>query len=162
MSPIFQPDKNVRATTRIFERGEYEVEIAAVSGIGYTKDNGDEVAGARYRLTMRGRLQNDGSLDDEYAGEDVTPFRAYVHSEGAIPFTKRFLMAAMGYGRNDESDFDDEWWTEADLTIEFDEEDVTLGEGWEDPVGNVLRVTLDKEEYEGQEQQTHATFAPVS
>lgn len=175
MSPRFEPDLDKhRATTRVFERGEYIVELGEPQGVLYEKRDEDTgelistVAGVRYPLEMVGRLTPDDEIEEEgdwgEAGEDVAPFTCYVHTEGAMPFTKRFLMAAAGYTEEEEDDFNEGWFPNHDLTIDGDPEsdaDPDIGEGWESVEGAHVQVTLDKDEYEGREQQTHSRFMPA-
>lgn len=166
MSPRWEPDfAGTHATTPVYDRGEYRVTVGRPSGIAYTKDNGDEVAGVRYSLKMVGAKNADGSIDDTMAGEEVSQLRLYVHSAGAMRMTKRILMALFGYDRNDEASFNDDVIGNGDFSIipgETDDDRPTLGDGWTSCVGNEVDVILDQDEYEGELQQTHKSFSPVS
>lgn len=161
MSPRFEPDLGaVRATTRIFEPGEYVVKIGTPYPMAYTKDDGTEIGGARYSLEMVGRIGPDGSLDDANEGESVTNVRCYVHTEGALSMAKRFLMAAFGYSRNDEEAFNEEVLGSGDFGVAGEGDDAELGESWAQCSGNLVRVSLDTELYEGEEQQNFRGWSP--
>ena len=167
--PRFTPNMNdVRATTPVYERGEYELEIAGVKGFYNAKEDGNDNFGVTVRFKMVGRVNRDGSVDDGLAGEDVAPMRAWLHSKGAAKMTKGFLMSAFGYGRNDEDAFNEEIGASHgfDIVPEDDDEpgegEVGVENGWDAVVGNRVRCTLDKEEYEGNEQQRHKSFNPVN
>jgi hypothetical protein len=160
--PRFAPDmEGTRATTRIFERGEYEIELKKPTGRVYVKDDGTEVANITYFATMIGKIKADGKLDDEFEGEDVSPIRMYAHTEGAFRMTKQFLMAAYGYNRDEEDVFNKEVGKEKDWTLDGEEDETIIGSGYSDVAGNRVRVTLDKEKYEGREQQDFRAFFPV-
>jgi hypothetical protein len=164
MSPRFEPDLGaVRATTRIFDSGEYVLKIGDAYPISYTREkDGAEIGGARYALEMVGRIQADGSLDDAHAGESVTANRVYIHSEGALSMAKRFLMAAFGYSRNDEESFNEEVLSSGDFSISGEGDEAELGSSWAQCSGNLVRVSLDKDTYEGEEQQAFRGWSPWS
>lgn len=165
MTPRWEPDfAGTHAVTPIYDRGEYRLKIGKPSGMAYTKENGDDVAGVRYNLTMVGAKNSDGSIDDTMAGEEVTPVRLYVHSEGAMRMTKRILMAFFGYSRDDEKSFNEDVTGNGDFSItpgENEDDRPTLGDGWTSCVGNEVDVVLDQDTYEGELQQTHKSFSPV-
>lgn len=145
--PRFTPDLDeTRATTRVFDPCEAEMKITGVQGVLYMKEeDGDEwpVAGVRCQYEHVGRIQDDGSLDTEHEGEDMAPDTHYIHSEGALPFTKRFLMAAYGFTREEEEEFDD-FLEERDFSLDGDpesDEDPEIGDGWKELEG--LRVAAD-------------------
>lgn len=178
MSPRFEPDlSKARASTRIFDRGEYEVQVTGLGPVEFGGENYIysseresgvvEVAGVRVELEMVGEIQADSSLDREFEGEDVAPARFYVHTEGAWPFAKRFLMAAAGFSREEEDEFDEEWVPDNPIFIDgdVDEPDTQeLGPGWESIVGQNVQVTLDKEMSDDGERvfQSHNAWQPVS
>lgn len=169
MSPRFSPDlTKARASIRIFDRGDYELAITGVKPISYTKDDGKEVAGGRILFEMVGRRRADGTLDREFEGETVTPLRLYVHTEDAWGMTKRFFMAALGYKLDDEGKFDEEWASQADISVDGEGDEAILGKSWEEVVGQHVISTLTKRWYEPEdgsekrEQQDLGSFLPVS
>lgn len=170
MSPRFEPDMSkARASTRIFERGEYEVKVGEPQAMLYRKDNDDVVAGVRYPLTMVGRITADGNIEEEgdwgSEGEDVSPTRLYVHTEAAWPMAKRFVMAAMGYSLEEEDEFDEEFVSEHDFAIDGDpdaeDETPELGSAWKQVEGQRVWITLDTDQYQGRQTQTHNAPQPV-
>lgn len=161
--PRFTPDTNVRATTRVFDRGDYRLAIERHTPIIREKDDGSIAAGVLYGIKMVGKLDAKGKVTDEHAGEDVTPFTCWMHSSGAQSFTKRFLMAALGYKKEDEDKFDKDYWSnpKKDFTIDGTPEDASAGAAWEEAVGNQFVATLDKRIWNNQEQQDFASFMPA-
>lgn len=163
--PRFQPELGgVKAGMTIFDRGEYELKIVGVKPIYYyNEDKGYDVAGAQINLEMVGKVQTDGSLDTEQAGESVVPNRLYVHSAKAIPMVKQFFMAALGYPMDEEDKFNAEVAGNLDISVTPGEEgeDATLGSGWSRLVGQRVLCTLDKRMHEGREQQDHGSFMPI-
>jgi hypothetical protein len=167
MTVRFTPDlSKVRASIRIFDRGDYRLKITKSEPFineAKTDDKGNEkqTAGCRYSLEMVGKLNARGEVEPEFEGEAVTPNRCYVHSEGGWSMTKQFLMAALGYSRDEEDKFDAEWAANADLKIEGEPEEVEAGNSWEAPVGKLVDVTLNKRIYEGREQQDFNGWSPA-
>lgn len=177
MSPRFEPDlTKTRASTRIFDRGEYELEITGLRPVQFGGDNyiytresdGEVVAGVATTFKMVGRVQPDGSLDREFEGEDVSSDRHYIHTEGSYPFTKRFLMAAAGFSREEEDAFDEEWASDNPIFIDGEPDDPDsqeLGPGWEAIVGLHVVASLDQRmsEEEGDDRvfQEFRSYQPV-
>jgi hypothetical protein len=159
--PRFEPDKDARITARIFETGQYEIEITGSKPFGYTKENGDDVAGVDFYSKMCGKVKNNGKLDAEFAGEDVSRNRLYVHTPGAWRMMKAWLVAAAGFAAVDEAEWNQVYDAD-DVTVDFEgEEEATAGKAYADVVGNRLRVTLDKSEWEGREQQNFRAPQPL-
>jgi len=166
--PRFTPDlSKVRASIRVFDRGDYQLKITkAEPFINEEKDDGKgnltQSAGCRYNVEMVGKLDASGNVTDEFQGETVTPVRLYVHYEGGWSMTKQFLMAVLGYSREEEDKFDAEWAANADLSLDGEPDEVEAGKSWEDPVGKVVNVTLDKRLYQGREQQDFRGWTPAN
>lgn len=159
--PRFTPDKDARATTRIFERGEYELEITRATPFAGTNREGRENAGVIYAFQMAGKVKADGKLDSEFAEEDVAPLYAYCHTDGAWRMSKRFLIAASGYsGENAEDEWNEQYDVD-DVTVDVEGEEASAGAAWTDVVGNRVRATLDKGEYEGSPRQDFKNFLPL-
>lgn len=167
--PRFEPDmEKTRATTRIFENGEYEVEVGEPEGMLYVRDDGREIAGVRYPLTMVGRMTADGNIEEEgdwgEAGEDVAPVRLYVHSEKAWPIAKSHVMAFMGYTREEEDVFNEEFVSEHTWHVDGDpesDEEPELGSAWEACEGQHVIFPLEEGMYEGTKTQEHGRPMPV-
>lgn len=179
--PRFEPDfTKVRASIRIYERGDYLCRIGKARPFAYYKKDDVNprrqvmVAGMKYPLTMVGKLDEEGQPTDEFRGEPITPMNLYLHSEAAYGMTKRFVMTAAGYDRDHENDFDEEWLPENDLSFEVDDDvdegeefEVTVGDGWHTIEGNLIVLTLDKRMYKKtpdspeQEQQDFKNMIPA-
>lgn len=169
MSPIMQPDfSDVKAGFRTLDRGEYQLVLGKPKGFYYVKDNGKEVGGVRVPVNVVGQIMADGSIDDQYEGDAVSPVRLYLHTEGAFRMTKQFLLAAAGYAIEDEDEADEEFFAVTDFSFDVDDEDdpenatVTLGDGWSGLEGNHVRVTADIDIYEGNPQQNWRSWLPVN
>lgn len=164
----FEPDlTEVHAFTPIYERGDYEVKLDGRFPFGYTRRDGKEISGMRFGLEMVGRIESDGSLDGNDAGERVTAPRFYVHSKPAFGMLKQFLMAVLGYTRETEGEFNKffkkhEWW------VDGEGDSVTCGNGYEKVVGKRARVTLVKSLYDPgdgttpKEQQDFQAWRPLT
>ena len=111
---------------------------------------------------MVGRIGNDGQLDREDEGEAVVPIRLYTHTEKAWGMTKGSIMAIMGYKRDDEDQFNEDF-GEADFSLEGESaEDAVLGTDWKRLEGQHFVLPLNKRMYKGREQQDTGTPQPVS
>ena len=168
MTPNFTPDfADVKAGFRTLDRGEYELILGAPKGFAYTKDDGTEVAGVRFPANVAAQVMSDGSLDDKYEGDSVSPVRLYLHTEGAFRMTKQFLLAANGFEISQEDEADTEFFADADFSFEVDEDsdeerpEVTLGAAWEALKGNRVRVTADIQMYNDKPSQNWQTWLPV-
>lgn len=164
--PRFTPDlTKARANVRIFDRGDYEIKVTkATPFINEGEDdkgNAKTSAGCYYSLEMVGKLDESGNPTEEFRGEFMFPQKCYVHTDKAWGMTKQFLMAALGYARDEEDKFDAEWASKADLSLDGDADEVVAGKSWEDPVGKHVRVTLDKRLYQGNEQQDFRGWTPA-
>lgn len=164
MSPRFTPDlAKTKAGMRVFERGDYELVVSGVKPLAYTRESdGKEIAGCQVNLQMGGLVQNDGSLDTTDKDENVTPLRLYVHTEDAWPITKRFVMACLGYTLEQEDEFNADLAATVDLSVDGEGESAVLGGGWKRLVGTRFLCTLNKEKYEGRDQQRHEGFLPIT
>jgi hypothetical protein len=167
MSPSFTPDfADVKAGFRTLDRGEYELILGQPKGFSYVKDDGTHVVGVRFPTNCAAQVMSDGSLDDKYEGDSVSPIRLYLHTEGAFRMTKQFLLAACGYSISEEDAADEEFFSDADFSVDVDDEDeenheVTLGAAWDGLKGNRVRVTADIQMYNDKPSQNWQTWLPV-
>ena len=175
----FEPDmEDIRATTRIFEQGDYELKVKRVRGFAYTREqDGVEIYGADVNFEMVGPLLSDGTLGDDFAGEDVSRLRTFWHTKGAMEMSKRNVMAIAGFSREEEEEFN-AWVKDGNsFAIIGDDEDpeadVELGSGWQQLVGNRVHASLTVQLYqrkdddgnpvgEPEEQQNFQSLRPVS
>ena len=167
MSTRFAPDfTQVSAGMKIFARGEYELSVTKVKAIGYFKKDEDGeptdifVAGCQVNVEMVGRLQNDGQLFRDEAGESVVPLRLYVHNEKGWGMTKSAIMAIMGYTRDEEESFNADH-ADADFSVDGEGDEATLGSSWDALTGQHFIITLDKRIFKGREQQDTGALSPV-
>ena len=169
--PRFSPDpKEVRATTRVFDRGEYELKVGKPTGLFYVRESDQkEIGGVQVPFTMAGRINGKGKVVPDHEGEAVFPNRFYLHSEAALPFLKRFAMAALGYDRNSEDTFNSDYWDEADLTLDAGEGDdgeqsLSIGAFYSELEGQRVIANLDKgmSQDEEREVQEFGVWAPIS
>ncbi len=161
----FQPNlSKAHAGFPMLERGEYEFEITKATPFLRVKENGDESAGCRYGLRCTGKIIDDGSLDEshEAAGEQVSPISLWVHTPKAFGMTKQFILAALGYTIREEKQANEEYFDDADFSIDVDDDENTVGgASWEDLVGKSLRMTADIGEWNGNEQQEYRSYQPI-
>jgi hypothetical protein len=163
--PRFEPDlTKARANIRIFDRGDYELKITkAEPFINENEETGKVSAGCRFNVEMVGKLDKDGNVTDEFTGETVSQHRVYVHTEGGWGMAKQFILATLGYSRDEEDKADKEYFANADLSVDEDDEgNATGGNSWEDVVGKHVRATLDKRLYQGNEQQDFKGWYPAT
>ena len=167
--PRFAPAfTKVSSGMKIFPRGDYELAVTGTKPIAYykTDEDGDVtedfVGGCQVNLEMVGRIGNDGEIDQEDKGEAVVPIRLYTHTEKAWGMTKGSIMSIMGYKRDDEDQFNEDF-GEADFSLEGESaEDAQLGSDWSRLEGQHFVATLNKRAYKGREQQDVGTLQPVS
>jgi hypothetical protein len=121
---------------------------------------------------MAGALDSRGRTTENFAGEEVSPIRLYVHNDGSMRATKRALMALYSFdGRDEESEREfNKWYKTQDFSVDAEETDdgweVTLGSGWNTLIDKHVVVRLDKRIYEPeggepQEQQDVKFWTPV-
>lgn len=192
MSPRMEADFNwaddVKATTPVHDKGEYELTILRVRGRAwYKKDPQGNLTKEITKVVslapkMVGKYGSDGKLDTlelndtERACEDIN---LWVHSDGGRKMSKQQMMAICGYNPQDpkeEDNFNDFLRTsQLDLSskVEESEEDdgklsLVIGEGWEKLLkGKNVRALMDKEirKIEGRddvEQQNYKQLSPVN
>lgn len=180
--PRFEPDfTTVFATTPVWSKGDYEILIESVRGQAWDQvKNGQEtgtvVQVVKLRPKIKGVYDSKGKLQTEIDGVDIADQAAeeialWIHSKGAMAMSKRAIMAILGYSEKEEEDFNEFLRTGSlDLSFEIEESedgyDVTLGSGWEQLVGKLVGVHLDKQQVniEGREpfeQQQYVRFFPA-
>lgn len=77
-------------------------------------------------------------------------FAAFLHSEGGQGIAKLVQMAAFGFDKDSEADFDAHV---MDLDWSFDHESGNVGSGWQEMMGKELYGEFAVKMYEGREQQ---------
>lgn len=167
--PRFEPDfENTSVLTPIYKRGEYELEIKTIKPFGYHAEARDgkqerDVAGVTIFFKMVGPIDSKGKVGDAHRGDDVTPHKLYLHTEGSYKNTLLFLMAALGYAKKEEPTFKAEWLAKnkGEVWVDGQDEDVTCGTAYKQVEGRRVRASLDVREYQGEEQQDFKNFFPA-
>ena len=160
MSPTYNPDPSqVSAFFYLFNKGDYLFEVGEGKPFEGTNSKGEPNAGIRYPIICTDVLEGDA----EGKGKKQM-FTCYIHSEGAISFSKRFLMACLGYP----SDSDGELKFNAETAGQDWKVDPTpdapyVGEMWKKVVGTtlILHASVGTNE-EGVKQQKWNGFSPLS
>lgn len=162
----FQPNlAQAHAGFPMLDRGEYEFTITKAVPFYNLKDDGSENGGCRCSLKVTGMVASDGSLTDDFdgAGEMVAPITLWIHTPKAFGMTKQFIMAALGYTIREEKKANEEYFEDADFSVDVDDEDHAVGgSSWQDLVGKSLRMTADIDVWQGNDQQTYRSYQPLS
>ncbi len=181
---VFTPDfAAVDAGFPMYDKGMYRVKITAVEPAIWEKkddETGDVtvVARVRYKLEMFGLLDDEGEVQTtghdgkEIIGKAVQANDVYLHSEGAWSMAKSFVMAALGFAKNEENEFNefyqehrDEFAFSGDAGDPDEQLLDNLGSAWLAPVDRMVDVYLQKatETYQGveRENQKMSAWQPV-
>lgn len=148
--PNYEPNlTDVQSTLEVFPKGEYEFKITSAKSFEKSKEDGSKTVGIRFPM-------------EEAESGKKTIYTLYVHSEGAMGFAKRFVMAAYGYSVDSEGEnkFNNDY-RGADWSI--DTENGTVGEIWKDLIGKrVVGVVDTKIGPNGDQQQEWNGFRAIS
>jgi len=176
---VFTPDfAAVDAGFPIYDRGMYRVKITAREPAVWEKNdehgNVTIVSRVRYKLEMFGMLDDDGEVQTtdangkEIIGKSVQAMDVYLHTKDAWSFAKLFLMAAFGYSKNEENEFNeffqenkDEFMFSGDAGDPDETLNDNLGSAWDAPVDRMVDVFLQKtlETYQGEERENQKMSA---
>jgi len=157
MSPRYEPDLTaVAATLELFEKGDFEFIIGEPKSFQRQNDKGQLSVGVRFPLALaeetNGHKKNSRQL-----------FSCYIHTDGGMTFSKRFIMAALGYKGNSqgEREFDDKF-KGADWSL--DPDNGSVGDVWRQPAGRRITASLDigTNPNSGEPSQQFTGFQPVS
>lgn len=168
--PRFEPNlAKAHAGFPMLERGEYEFSITKATPFVRTNDDGDVSAGCRCALRVDGIVAADGELETDFDayGEMVSPISLWVHTPKAFGMTKQFILAALGYRLDQEKLANEEYFEEADFSIDTEDPDdtdspVVAGASWQDLVGKSLRMTADIGEWNKRPQQEYRSYQPIT
>lgn len=162
----FQPNlASAHAGFPILERGEYEYTITKAKCFYNVKEDGSENGGCRVSLRVVGKIMSDGELSTDFEGCDemVSPITLWIHTPKAFGMTKQFIMATMGYKIREEKKANEEYFEEADFSVDADDDGVvTDGASWNDLVGKSLRMTADIGVWNGNDQQEYKSYQPLA
>ncbi len=157
MSPRYEPDLTaVAATLEQFEKGDFEFGIGEPKSFQRTNDKGQLSVGVRYPLAL-----SEESNGHKKGAKQM--FSCYIHTDGGMTFSKRFIMAALGFKNTsqDERVFDEKY-KGADWSI--DPETGAVGDVWRQPAGRRITASLDVgvNPNTGEPSQQYTGFAPVA
>jgi hypothetical protein len=160
MTPQYNPDPSqVSAFFHIFPKGDYLFDVGEGKPFEGTNAEGNANAGVRYPLTCSRVIEGDAQ-----AVKKKQMFTCYVHSDGAISFSKRFQMGCLGFNGDSEGEqkFNEEM-AGADWRIDPDPTAPYLGDAWK-RIGNTsVIISCDvKMDDEGKRQQNWGAFSPLS
>jgi hypothetical protein len=162
MTPQYNPDPSqVSAFFYIFSKGDYLFDVGEGKPFEGTNSDGDANAGVRYPLICKNVVGSDG---DQQGVSKRQMFTCYIHSEGAISFSKRFLMACLGFTGDDQGETAFNESTQGmDWKIDPDPAAPYMGEMWQKVNSTSLIITADvKLDNDGKRQQQWKAFAPIS
>lgn len=184
MCPRIEPDfDKVHAQTPVWDKGLYELRVDKIRGSAYDKKDESTgkvstVAFVGLRPKLVGIFDSNGQLatdidGTDIAGQAVEEIKLYVHSQGAREFSKRIMMAILGYEKDQEAEYNDYVRT-LDLGIDLDERedgeegyDVKLGDGWNVLANKHVKAQMKKGSFKDrndvqQERQDFDSFFPVN
>ncbi|KKN09060.1 hypothetical protein LCGC14_1050470 [marine sediment metagenome] len=160
MSPQYNPDPTtVSAFFYLFEKGDYLFVVGEGKPFEGTNQKGDPNAGIRYPIVCTNVLEGDSGGKDK-----KQMFTCYIHSDGAMSFSKRFLMACLGYESSAEGEakFNKENKGE-DWGVDPNPEAPHVGEMWKKVSGSSVVLHADvRLNDDGQKQQQWTGFSPLS
>lgn len=124
----------VQATIEVFPKGDYEMQVGEGKAFIRTNRKGNDSYGVRYPVIIK----TPGPHENKR-----TFYSAYLHTDGGQAYAKQFLMAALGYPRNNvaEQEFNR---AVAGKDWSFDPATGHIGEVWKQVEGQRLIVSLDE------------------
>jgi len=130
----FSPDA-VSASIEILSKGEYEFIVGEPKSFMRKNRKGEDSYGIRFPLVLA------EDMNGHKKGTRIF-FNTYQQSEGAQAIGKQFLMAVLGYKRNQEAEkqFNDDF-TGKDFG--FNTDDGSVGDGWMEVKGKRVKGDLD-------------------
>lgn len=115
MTKRFVPNlSGVSAGIPVLENGDFEFVIGEVKAFSKPSQK-DGIDVLTYGIRTSLKVVEGAS----HVGKTV-PFTMYLHSEEAQPMVKQFLMAAYGYGRNTEAEFNEKFASEDDWFVDLE------------------------------------------
>ena len=160
MSPQYNPDPStVSAYFFLFSKGDYLFGVGEGKPFEGMNQKGEPNAGIRYPIVCSDVLEGDSNGKGK-----KQMFTCYIHSDGAMQFSVRFIMACLGYDSSGEGEmkFNEEN-KGADYRVDPDPEAPYLGEMWKRLSGTSLIIHAStKLNDENQKQQQWNAFSPLS
>jgi hypothetical protein len=181
---VFTPDfAAVDAGFPMYDKGMYRVKVTGRKSTVYERESNtspgtmEPKSRIRYTLEMFGRHNGDDVVTTDENGKEIRgkPVQAmdvYLHSEGAWSMAKLFVMAGLGFAKNEENEFNeffqankDEFYFSGDPGDSEEELESNTGSAWGLLVDRLVDVYLVKveEEYQGvkRENQRMSAWQPV-
>lgn len=155
MSPRYEPDfSKVTVSFELFSKGDYEFVIGEPTSFQGENRKGGLKVGVRYPIV----LAEDTNGHKKGARQ---MFTCYIHSDGAMSFSKQWLMAALGFNRNEEKKFDAEY---ASKDWSIDTESKAAGDVWREVNGKRVIISVDQQANPetGELGNTFSGFRPVT
>lgn len=160
MSPQYNPDPTqVSAFFHLFGKGDYEFAVGEGKPFAGVNAKGEPNAGIRYPLKCSEVIEG----DDAGKGKRQM-FTCYIHSEGAMSFSKRFVMACLGFAGNAQAEADfNEQFKGADWAVDPNPEAPSKGEMWQrvDNTRLIISTSLGTDQ-EGNPSQNWDVFHPIT
>lgn len=157
MSPRFEPDLTaVAANLDLFEKGSWEFSIGEPKSFSRENEKGQLSVGVRYPLAL-------SEEKDGHKKNAKQLFSCYIHTEGGMTFSKRFIMAALGFKNNTQSEREfDEQFKGADWGIDPDTQ--AVGDVWRQPAGRrvIASCEIGTNPNTGEPSQQFTGFLPVT
>jgi hypothetical protein len=164
----FTPDfKAAHAGIPVVEDGrQYEVLCTKVAAFHKEKDDGSESCGTMMSLKVVGVVNADGSLDEgiDLAGSPISSPILWVHTDNAWGMSKQTILAFAGYYISEESEANEEFFSEYQnfgIDTPPEVESPELGADWQVLVGKRARCTLVGREWNSRMQQDFKNWSPV-
>lgn len=133
MSPRYDVDPtSVTAVIALLEKGDVELLIGEPKSFEKTNQEGKVSRGVRYRVTVAEGPETGAS----------TFYTCYTHTEGAVAFAKQFLMTALGFtlDRESEKRFDAKY-KGSDWGMDTDSG--AVGDVWREVTGKRVIASVD-------------------
>lgn len=136
MSPRYEPDLTaVAVNLDLFEKDNWEFIIGEPKAFARENDKGQLSVGVRYLLNLA-EEQNGHKKGSKQM------FSCYIHTDGGMAFSKRFIMAALGFKGTTQSEREfDEQFKGADWSLDPDTSSV--GDVWRQPTGRRIICSLE-------------------
>ena len=150
--PRFDVDfGSVDGTIPTYPKARYQLKVTNGKPFVRLNRKDEQIAGVRYSFQMIGVYNPKGQLDRADEGRSVSTYTVWVHTKGGWQFAKPFMIAGLGYTRQEEAACDEKWFTQdafkaGDWSVngEVDAADPpTMGKGFEEIIGTILDVNLD-------------------
>ena len=139
--PPFRPDPTkVSAGLPVYDKGEYDIELGEPRPFLRITSSGKNVGATNYGVMFRCII-----LEGPQKGKPYI-HNCMMHTTESEGFSKQFQMAAYGYEKRQEEEFDVEVGAVKDWIFDPqpDSGEPYCGDGWRDMKGKRIKISLDK------------------